>query len=388
MPRAEQNSQPRGLLLLVMGAKGAVGSTVAAAVAAMGRNPAQVLPWLTTGHRLQGLGPAGPVGFAGWDSRQGNLQEALRHHGVIPEPLWMPHEEELGGMRVLPAPEGPLREQVEILRRQLDWLLKEHPGASPVMVDLLPACPASPWPRCESLEELLALEEAPVPPDLAYAVAAVRSGVPFVNFTSNHVEHPLLVGEAASAGVPMCGRDGKTGQTFFKVVLASALRARNLRVDGWYSLNILGNEDGKNLSDPSRASSKLANKTRVLEDVLGYPVEGPQGEACHGVHIAYYPPRGDAKEAWDVIDFSGIFGLPMSLRLNLMARDSVLAAPLVVDLARWMAGLKKAGRSGLIPELGFYFKKPLGEGAPRTFEEQLQALRILQEQCSGTGGLP
>ncbi len=375
------------ILLLAAGAKGAVGSTVAALVAAFWKNPAEVLPWLTISESLLGALGSMCMSFAGWDSREESLLEALRINKVLTERQWLPLQEHLKGMKVLRAPQGPLLEQTEVLSSQIMELLAEHPGATAVMVDLLPASATPGFFNCGSLEELLARGNGELPADLAYAAAALRCGVPFVNFTSNQVEHPLLLQEASRTGVPMCGRDGKTGQTFFKVVLASALKVRKLKVMGWYSLNILGNQDGKNLSDPSRAASKLANKTQVLEEVLGYPVGQAPGESSHGVHIAYYPPRGDAKEAWDVVDFSGVFDLPMSLRVNLMARDSILAAPLVLDLAGWMVCLKRLGRSGLIPELGFYFKRPLGEGAPKTFEEQLTALRRLERQLGMEGDL-
>jgi myo-inositol-1-phosphate synthase len=151
--------------------------------------------------------------------------------------------------------------------------------------------------------------------------------------------------------------------------MASALKARSLKVDGWYSLNILGNDDGKNLMNPDCASGKLANKTELLDDILGYAVGEKYGIPTHKVVIDYYPPRGDAKEAWDVIDFNGLFGLPMSIRINFLCRDSILAAPLVIDLARWMAAICLTGRKGPISELGFYFKKPVGENPPITFEQ-------------------
>lgn len=385
MTWAKQRVDGNSILLLVAGAKGAVGSTVAALVATLRHDPQEVLPWLTLPESFSRILEKGQVYFAGWDSKEEGLLEVLKSQRVLLEKNWAPIQEELRSMKVLKAPQGPLLEQAEILCAQIKELLLEHPGASPVMVDLLPACAGPSFHNCSSLEELLALDKGELPADLAYAAAALGCGVPFVNFTSNQVEHPLLVLEASRKAVPMCGRDGKTGQTFFKVVLASALKARKLKVTGWYSLNILGNEDGRNLSDPSKAAAKLANKTEVLEEVLGYRVGENPHETSHGVHIAYYPPRGDSKEAWDVVDFSGAFGLPMSLRLNLLARDSVLAAPLVVDLAGWMAGLKKLGRSGLVPELGFYFKRPLGEGHPRTFQEQLNALELLEREFTMKG---
>jgi myo-inositol-1-phosphate synthase len=267
------------------------------------------------------------------------------------------------------------------LSKDIGEFRRLHPENQPVFINLLPACELPDLGTSHSLERLYADAGAAAFPDLAYTLSAILSGLPVVNFTPNPVELPLLVQEAMKAGVPLCGRDGKTGQTYLKVVLASALRARNLRVDGWYSLNLLGNEDGKNLADPRKAAGKLANKTEVLDEILGYPVGERYGVSSHKVVIDYYPPRGDAKEAWDVIDFAGLFGLPMSLRLNLQARDSILAAPLVIDLAWWMASLQAAGRSGLVPELGFYFKKPLGPNPPITFQDQLAQLDRLRIFC-------
>ena len=126
---------------------------------------------------------------------------------------------------------------------------------------------------------------------------------------------------------------------------------------------------------------KIINKTEVLNQILGYEVGERYGVSSHKVHIDYYPPRGDNKEAWDVVDFLGIFGLPMSIRLNFQARDSILAAPLVLDLARWMAVLKMAGYSGPVPELGFFFKKPIGETPPLSFENQVATLNKLEREC-------
>ena len=124
-------------------------------------------------------------------------------------------------------------------------------------------------------------------------------------------------------------------------------------MDGWYSTNILGNADGRNLMDPERAASKLSNKTKILDELLGYQVGERHDTPTHKVRIDYYPPRGDAKEAWDVIDILGLFDLPMSIRVNLQARDSILAAPMVLDLAQWMCSVQKLGRSGNVPELAF-----------------------------------
>jgi myo-inositol-1-phosphate synthase len=260
-------------------------------------------------------------------------------------------------------------------------LKKHHPDAAPVLINLLPACDLMNLEQVTSLSRLYSDVDPSLFPDLAYVLAAVLSEVPVVNFTPNHLEVPVIVQEAVARGVPMAGYDGKTGQTYLKVALASALKARSFYVDGWYSLNILGNADGKNLMDPERAAGKVANKTDLLDDILGYPVGDRYDTPSHKVHIDYYPPRGDAKEAWDVIDFQGMFGLSMSIRLNFQGRDSVLAAPLVLDLARWMAVLKTAGRAGPVPELAFYFKKPLGENPPLSFQDQILSLEALEKEC-------
>jgi myo-inositol-1-phosphate synthase len=201
------------------------------------------------------------------------------------------------------------------------------------------------------------------------------------NFTPNDLTQPAVIETALANQVPLAGRDGKTGQTYFKVVLASAFRARHLYVDGWYSMNILGNADGRNLMDPERAHGKLENKTRLLDDILGYHVGEHYGEPTHKVHIDYYPPRGDAKEAWDVIDLKGLFDLPMSVRINLQGRDSILAAPMALDLALWMVRLKECGYQGPVAELGFFFKKPEGSNPSYSFVDQIQDLQRLAADC-------
>jgi myo-inositol-1-phosphate synthase len=384
-----QKLGPKAPLLIVSGAKGAVGSTVAATAAALKRAPESVLPYLTAPQGSAATEALLKTQIAGWDLSARTLEQSLEYHGVLPPEKFLPLEEDLRevSIRQAPPPAFSFREQVERLIQDIREFKRLHPENQPVFINLLPACELPESSAYQDLEHLYARGNPSAFPDLAYTLAAILSGLPVVNFTPNPVELPLLVQEAVKAGTPLCGRDGKTGQTYLKVVLASALRARSLRVDGWYSLNLLGNEDGRNLVDPRKAAGKLANKTEVLDEILGYSVGDRYGVSSHKVVIDYYPPRGDAKEAWDVIDFAGLFGLPMSLRLNLQARDSILAAPLVIDLAWWMVSLQAAGRSGLVPELGFYFKKPLGPNPPITFQDQLAQLDRLRNFCrEKTGG--
>ncbi len=377
-------SKPRPLLLLIAGAKGAVASTLAVAIAVMRKNPDDVLPNLTTRNMFSYLAPAEKTKIAGWDASPKTLSANVEAHGVIPESIWKHHGTDLDQLPLHKPPPASLdlRSQVEHVMEDIQLFKDQYPEMLPVFINLLPAGVQKNLGRCKSLSKLYSQIESEPLPDLAYTLAAILSSVPVVNFTPNEVEILPIVNESIKRRVPISGRDGKTGQTYLKVVLASALKARNLIVDGWYSLNILGNADGKNLMNPEKAAGKVAHKTEILDDILDYRVGQRYGVSSHKVHIDYYPPRGDAKEAWDVIDFTGMFGLPMSIRLNLQGRDSILAAPLVLDLGRWMAALQMAGRHGLIAELGFYYKKPVGDDPPLTFQEQIKSLLSLEQTCN------
>jgi myo-inositol-1-phosphate synthase len=379
-PNSQANSP---LLLLVAGAKGAIASTLAVAITASRNAPETILPSLTTRNMFPYLGAIDRTLMAGWDSDPQTMASAARCQGILPDSLCQLHADALDNIMLKAAPpaEMSLSDQVESLMSDIQQFRANAPKAIPIFINLLPAAPIVDLSHCHEMTELYKTADGQSFPDLAYALAAVLSGVPIVNFTPNDIEIPVVINEAVKCGIPMCGRDGKTGQTYLKVVLASALKARSFTVDGWYSLNILGNADGMNLMEPDRAAGKMANKTDLLDEILGYNVGHEYDTPTHKVHIDYYPPRGDAKEAWDVIDFKGLFNLPMSIRINLQGRDSILAAPMTLDLSRWMAALKLAGISGPIADLGFFFKKPIGNLPPKTFQEQLNSLAKLEQQC-------
>jgi len=371
----------KGLLLLVAGIKGAIGSTLAVAIQSLQKNPELILPYLMTGQKLSHLGDPTQIEVAGWDCSSHSISEAIAHHRVLTNNLWKPFEPELATISTAPAPNPQMKlmQQIQGLKKQLNEFCSIYPDHQPIFINLLPAGSCHDLNGYSNLDELRDLDGPALIPDLAYAAAAIESGVPVVNFTPNKIEIPALIHAAQDNGVPLAGRDGKSGQTYLKVVLASALRARHLLINGWYSANILGNADGENLMDPDNAACKLNNKTDVLTKVLGYaPGEKRFGKPVHKVVIDYYPPRGDAKEAWDVIDFEGIMGLNMSLRLNLQGRDSILAVPMVLDLARWVAALGRKGMAGPISELAFYFKAGIDKSIPHTFEDQLAALDKLE----------
>jgi myo-inositol-1-phosphate synthase len=178
---------------------------------------------------------------------------------------------------------------------------------------------------------------------------------------------------AEEAGVPLAGKDGKTGQTFMKTVLAPAFKARALHVDGWFSTNILGNRDGLALDDPKSLESKIGTKLSVLDQILGYPVED------HHVHIHYYRPRGDDKEAWDNIDVSGFMGQRMQIKVNFLCKDSVLAAPLAVEIARTLDLAKTRGEGGVQEQLSVFFKMPQTEGGRQPEHAFLTQQRMLDD---------
>ncbi len=200
-----------------------------------------------------------------------------------------------------------------------------------------------------------------ITPSQMYAWACLREGVPFANGSPNQaLDFPAAEELAREQGVPIAGKDFKTGQTMMKTVIAPALKARRLGVRGWFSTNILGNRDGEVLDDPDAFRSKELTKRSVLEQMLKSS-EAPAlyGELFHKVRIEYYPPRGDAKEAWDNIDLFGWLGYPMQVKVNFLCRDSILAAPIVLDLALLLDAANRAGRSGMQEWLGFFFKSPM-----------------------------
>jgi myo-inositol-1-phosphate synthase len=212
----------------------------------------------------------------------------------------------------------------------------------------------------ESFESALEENDERITPSMLYAYAALLEGVPFANGAPNlSVDIPALVQLANNRNIPICGKDFKTGQTLIKTVIAPMLKARMLGVQGWYSTNILGNRDGEVLDDAESFKTKEESKLGVLEYIL-QPQLYPElyGDVYHKVRINYYPPRGDNKEGWDNIDIFGWLGYPMQVKINFLCRDSILAAPLVLDLVLFLDLARRAGMSGIQEWLSFYFKSP------------------------------
>ena len=213
----------------------------------------------------------------------------------------------------------------------------------------------------ESLEAGMKANDDNIPSSMMYAYAALKLGIPFANGAPNlTVDIPAFLELAEANQVPICGKDFKTGQTLMKTILAPGLKARMLGLSGWFSTNILGNRDGEVLDDPESFKTKEESKLSVLEYIL-QPEVYPQlySDFYHKVRINYYPPRGDNKEGWDNLDIFGWLGYPMQIKIDFLCRDSILAAPLVLDLVLFLDLAKRAGMSGIQEWLSFYFKSPM-----------------------------
>ena len=221
----------------------------------------------------------------------------------------------------------------------------------------------------DSFEAAIDANDPTIAPSMLYAYAALKEGIPFANGAPNlTVDTPVLRQYATDHGVPISGKDFKTGQTLVKTVIAPMLKARMLGLSGWYSTNILGNRDGEVLDDPESFKTKEESKLGVLEQIL-QPDKYPTlyGNVFHKVRINYYPPRGDNKEGWDNIDIFGWMGYPMQMKIDFLCRDSILAAPLALDLVLFSNLAHRAGMGGIQEWLSFYYKSP--QTAPGLYAE-------------------
>jgi len=239
-----------------------------------------------------------------------------------------------------------------------------------------------------AFEKGLKDDDKRISPSMIYAYAALKLGIPFSNGAPNLTcDIPALLQLAHQTNTPISGKDFKTGQTLMKTILAPGLQARALGVKGWFSTNILGNRDGMVLDDPENFKTKEVSKLSVLEDIL-QPESHPElyGELYHKVRINYYPPHGDNKESWDNIDIFGWLGYEMQIKINFLCRDSILAAPIVLDLALFMDLAKRSNLSGIQDWLSFYFKSPQtnpGQTPEHDLFKQLAVLHNTLRQIMG-----
>jgi myo-inositol-1-phosphate synthase len=327
------------------------------------------------------LTPVDRLRFASWDIFPDSAFESARKARVLDPELLERLRAPLEAVRPLPAVFDPAyvrrlsgrnvkkarrkRDLVDALREDIRGFRAAQGCDRLVMVwcastertAALAPCHGS----IRAFEKGLRENDPRIAPSQLYAYAALLEGVPFANGSPNRtVELPALQQAALLANVPIAGSDLKTGQTLMKTLVAPGLKSRLLGLSGWYSTNILGNRDGEVLADPGSLQSKLRTKLSVLDRILE-PELYPQlyGDVHHQVGINYYPPRGDNKEGWDNIDLFGWLGYAMQIKINFLCRDSILAAPLVLDLALLLDLAARAGRAGVQDWLSFYFKSPL-----------------------------
>jgi myo-inositol-1-phosphate synthase len=338
------------------------------------------------------------VVFGGWDIYEDDAYEAARKAGVLGREHLDALEPFLKGIAPWPAVFDPayvkklsgtnvkkgktkrdLAEQlvadIESFKKKngLERLVMVWCGSTEVYKEVS-AVHAS----VESLEQGLEQNDPDIPPSMIYAYAAIRSGIPYANGAPNlSADVPALVQLAKEKGAPIGGKDFKTGQTLMKTILAPGFKARLLGMNGWYSTNILGNRDGEVLDDPESFKTKEVSKLGVLEHIL-QPKLYPDlyGDISHVVRINYYPPRGDNKEGWDNIDIFGWMGYPMQIKVDFLCRDSILAAPIVLDLALFLDLAARAGMSGIQEWLSFYFKSPMT--APGLYPEHDVFIQLMK----------
>ena len=318
--------------------------------------------------------------FGAWDIFEENGFEAATTAGVIEPALLEQVRPELEAIRPWAAvfdqryvkrlmgtnvKQGPnKRDLAEQVRADIRAFKQEHGIERLVMI----WCGSTeifmtPAPEHESIAAFEAAMDSNaegISSSMVYAYAALKEGIPYANAAPNlSADIPALDRLALDNGSPVAGKDLKTGQTLIKTIVAPGLKARLIGVAGWYSTNILGNRDGEVLDDPESFKTKEESKKSVLDYIL-QPELYPDlyDDLCHVVRINYYPPRGDNKEGWDNIDLVGWLGYPMQLKINFLCRDSILAAPIVLDLVRFLDLAKRAGMSGVQEWLSFYFKSP------------------------------
>jgi myo-inositol-1-phosphate synthase len=336
--------------------------------------------------------------FAGWDLFPDDAYQAATEAGVLTMEHLAQSKEFLSNIKPMPAvfeqsyvkrltathskkgkSKMDLAEQViadiEGVRKSqnLDRMVMVWCGSTEAYHEVAPV-----HATLETFEKGLCNSDPEIAPSQIYAYAALKCRVPYANGAPNlTVDTPALLELAKKNEVPLCGKDFKTGQTFMKTLISPGLKARLLGINGWYSTNILGNRDGEVLDDPESYKTKEVSKLGALEHIM-QPSLYPDlyGKMHHVVRINYYPPRGDNKEGWDNIDIFGWMGYPMQIKINFLCRDSILAAPIVLDLALFMDLAQRSGLSGVQEWLSFYWKSPMT--APGLYPEHDTFIQLMK----------
>jgi len=320
--------------------------------------------------------------FGGWDIYEDSAYESAVNANVLERTLLDKLKKPLSAMQPMPAVfdqeyvrniNGPNVKKARTKMQKAEMLMddiRQFSAKNKTKRNVMIWCgstevfhrPSEVHQSLAAFEKGLRKNDPEISPSQIYAYASLMSGIPFANGAPNlTTDTPALLNLARERGLAICGKDFKTGQTFMKTLLAPGFKARMLGLNGWFSTNILGNRDGEVLEDPGSFKSKEETKLSVLDQIL-QPKLYPElyKDLYHAVRINYYPPRGDAKEGWDNIDIFGWLGYPMQIKIDFLCRDSILAAPLVLDLVLFLDLAQRAGMKGGIQEwLSFYFKAPM-----------------------------
>ena len=403
-----------GTLGVLIPGIGAVSTTFMAGIEAIKRSLGQPIGSLTQlgtvrlGKRTEGRTPRiqdfvpltkiEDLKFGGWDIFEDNAYEAAVHAEVLDRTLLDKVREPLEAVRPMKAvfdqnyvrrlhgpnvkTGGSKMDQAEMLVEDIRQFRETSGAARLIMIWCASTevfhTPSAVHQSLKDFECGLQKSDPEIAPSQIYAYAALKSGVPFANGAPNlTTDTPALLELARARQVPICGKDFKTGQTFMKTLLAPGFKARMLGLSGWFSTNILGNRDGEVLEDPGSFKTKEESKLSVLEHIL-QPELYPQlyKDLYHAVRINYYPPRGDSKEGWDNIDIFGWLGYPMQIKIDFLCRDSILAAPLVLDLVLFLDLAQRAGMKGIQEWLSFYFKSPMT--APGLYPEHDVFIQLMK----------
>ncbi len=398
-------AEAKGKLGILLVGLGAVSTTFVAGVEAIRKGTAKPIGSLTQmgtirlGKRTDNRSPLikdfvplaslDDVVFGAWDIFPDSAYEAALHAGVLEKDLVESLQEQLHSLKPMAAVFNQNyvkrlngtnvktgKNKMELAEQLIEDIakFKAEKGCDRLVIVWAASTeiflePTEIHNSIEAFEKAMYDNDEKIAPSMIYAYAAIKSGVPFANGAPNlTVDIPALTKLAEQYKVPICGKDFKTGQTLMKTILAPGLKSRMLGLDGWYSTNILGNRDGEVLDDPENFKTKEESKLSVLEHIF-QPETYPDlyGNFSHVVRINYYPPRGDNKEGWDAIDIFGWLGYKMQIKIDFMCRDSILAAPLCLDLALFMDLAQRAGMKGIQEWLSFYFKAP--QTAPGLYPE-------------------
>jgi myo-inositol-1-phosphate synthase len=386
----------RDIGVFVVGINGAIGTSLTTGVLALQKKLIQPFGLVSelAPFNLLTLTPLDRLRFYGWDLRDDSHSRRAEQQRHIPRYLFNKVRSDLSHIEIFPAEAAGVSPEVlslfgyrssrtasrmgtvQTIRRTIERVRKRDRLEGALVVNLASTepkgAPSTVHTSIAEFEAGLRRNDPAITAAMLYAYAAISSDCPYVNFTPTiAAEIPALIDFAKQRAIVTAGKDGKTGQTLYKSVIAQMFSWRNLRVKGWYSANLLGNDDGYILQHPRHLQQKLSSKASGLSSILGYD------DVDHQVNIDYYRPRGDAKEAWDAIDFVGWLGIPMSMRINWLGQDSALAAPLVVDLIRLTWHSQMHANGGPACHLASFFKTPIGSTQHGFFDQ----MKCLFEYC-------